>query len=139
MTQNATYIDVSEENGWALMMRDIQGPVVMLNLLRYKDVADYSDFPELAPADPISGEAAYRIYMQHATPFIVEAGSKVLLQAKGGQCLIGPTDEHWDLVLVVEHPSVEAFMAFAQNEGYLAGMGHRTAALADSRLLPMEK
>jgi len=28
-------------------------------------------------------------------------------------------------------------MAFAQNEAYLSGMGHRLAAVEDSRLLPL--
>jgi len=40
-------------------------------------------------------------------------------------------------VLLVEHPSVEKFLEFAKNENYLKTAGHRTAALEDSRLLPM--
>jgi len=35
--------------------------------------------------------------------------------------------------------SVSAFPAFAENEAYLAGMGHRVAALEDARLLPLEE
>jgi hypothetical protein len=30
-------------------------------------------------------------------------------------------------------------MAFASNAEYLAGIGHRTAALEDSRLLPLQE
>lgn len=41
-------------------------------------------------------------------------------------------------MLLEEQASPEAFMAFASDPGYLAGIGHRTAALEDSRLLPME-
>ncbi len=33
--------------------------------------------------------------------------------------------------------SVADFMAFASDAEYLAGIGHRTAALEDSRLLPL--
>jgi hypothetical protein len=33
--------------------------------------------------------------------------------------------------------SVDDFFAFASNPAYLAGIGHRTAALEDSRLLPI--
>ena len=32
-----------------------------------------------------------------------------------------------------------AFLAFASNRAYLAGVGHRTAALEDSRLLPLSE
>jgi hypothetical protein len=37
----------------------------------------------------------------------------------------------------VRQSSVQSFLAFASNQGYLSGMGHRTAALEDSRLLPL--
>lgn len=34
-------------------------------------------------------------------------------------------------------PTQDSGRAFAADEGYLAGLGHRTAALEDSRLLPL--
>ncbi len=43
----------------------------------------------------------------------------------------------WDLVLLVRQRDVQTFLAFAEHEDYLAGIGHRTAALADSRLYPL--
>jgi hypothetical protein len=39
--------------------------------------------------------------------------------------------------MLVEQSSVSAFLEFASNREYLAGIGHRTAALEDSRLLPL--
>ncbi|HET6158945.1 MAG TPA: hypothetical protein VFE34_11410 [Dongiaceae bacterium] len=39
--------------------------------------------------------------------------------------------------MLIRQSSIQAFMAFAAHEGYLAGLGHRTAALEDSRLLPL--
>ena len=39
--------------------------------------------------------------------------------------------------MLVEQSSVDSFLAFASNTGYVAGLGHRTAALEDSRLLPL--
>ena len=111
----------------------------MLNLLRFREVADYSEFPELAPAEPISGAAAYDLYAEHTIPFIDEAGGRVLFDGQAHAMFIGPTDEVWHRVILVEHRSAEAFLAFARNDGYKAGLGHRTAALADSRLLPMSR
>lgn len=133
-----TYLDATQEAGRAFYMRGISGPVVMLNLLRFRDIADYSDSPELAPKQPVSGKAAYRSYMAHTRPFLEEAGGEVLFQGKGGPFLIGPEGEGWDEVLLVRHASVDKFLAFARNEAYLRGVGHRTAALEDSRLLPIE-
>ena len=55
----------------------------------------------------------------------------------GGHYLIGPSEERWDAVMLVRQSSAAAFLAFASNPDCLAGLGHRTAALQDSRLLPL--
>jgi hypothetical protein len=132
-----TYLDPTQESGRALFVRGIPGPVVMLNLLRFRAVANYSANPELAPASPISGEAAYRLYMAHTLPYLHASGGELLFYGKGGGFLIGPNDERWDAAMLIRQSSVMSFFAFASNEGYLAGMGHRVAALEDSRLLPL--
>jgi hypothetical protein len=132
-----TYLEPTQESGRAFVTRRIQGEVVMLNLLRFRAIADYSATPHLAPAAPIRGEEAYRRYMEHTTPFLQKSGGEVLFLGRGGTFLIGPLDERWDAALLVRQRSVADFLAFAQNAEYLAGMGHRTAALEDSRLLPL--
>lgn len=132
------YLEASQTAGKAFYLRQIEGPVTMLNLLRYREVADYSKHQNLAPPEPISGQEAYQSYMNHTLPFLNEIGSEVLLFGKGGTWLIGPPAAQWDAVLLVKHPSVAQFLSFAQNEAYLKGAGHRTAALLDSRLLPIE-
>lgn len=134
-----TYFEPTEESGRAFFTRGIEGPVVMLNLLRYRETADYSATPELAPDEPITGEAAYRLYMEHTLPHLEKSGGRLLFFGRGGHFLIGPSGERWDAAMLVEQASPAAFMEFASNAGYLAGIGHRTAALEDSRLLPLEQ
>ena len=134
-----TYLDPTQESGQDFYLNEMSGPIVMLNLLRFRDVADYSASPELAPAEPISGSKAYEHYMKHTRPFLEGGGGEVLFMGKGSSFLIGPSEEKWDAVLLVKQQSKDSFMAFAQNEGYLKGLGHRTAALADSRLMPMKE
>jgi len=134
-----TYIEPTEESGRAFFMRGIAGRVVMLNLLQYREIADYSGTPELGPDEPITGEAAYRLYMEHTMPHLEKSGGKLLFFGRGGSFLIGPTGERWDAAMLVEQSSPTAFMEFASNAEYLAGIGHRTAALEDSRLLPLEE
>jgi hypothetical protein len=131
------YLEVTEESGRAFFSRGVSGPVVMLNLLRFRAVADYSATPDLTPATPITGEAAYRIYMEHTLPFLWKSGGEILFHGRGGDFLIGPSDERWDAVLLIRQASVAAFLAFASDQEYLSGIGHRTAALEDSRLLPL--
>ena len=132
------YLDASETNGRRFVQRGITGPVTMLNLLRFRETANYSGHPDLAPPNPISGRLAYDRYIEHTLPFLTDAGGSVLYSGDGGHLLIGPEEQRWDMAFLVRHASVEAFLAMASNEDYLAGIGHRIAALEDSRLLPLE-
>ena len=109
----------------------------MLNLLRFRPIADYSATPALAPSTPITGEAAYRLYVSHTLPHLRASGGEVLFYGKGGGFLIGPSEERWDAAMLVRQSSLASFMAFASNPAYLSGIGHRIAALEDSRLLPL--
>jgi hypothetical protein len=132
-----TYLDPSQEQGRAFFTRNIVGSVVMLNLLRFRPTADYSAAPALMPVAPISGEEAYRVYMERTLPFLKASGGEVLFYGSGGDFLIGPTNERWDAAMLVRQSSVASFLAFASNRDYLAGLSHRVAALEDSRLLPL--
>jgi hypothetical protein len=131
------YLDPSSENIQVLIARAVEGPIVMLNLLRLREVADYSGFPELEPAAPISGRAAYELYIRHTRPFLEATGGSVVMLGEGGNFFVGPTDERWDLALLVRQNSLADFFSFASNSDYLAGIGHRTAAVEDTRLLPL--
>lgn len=133
----STWLQPSQEAAVALMRRGIPGPVVMLNLLRFREVADYAATPDLAPESPISGEMAFRRYIDHTLPLLRANGGELLFMGHGGPFLIGPPGEGWDMVMLVRQASVEAFLGFAQDEAIIAGVGHRTAAIRDSRLLPM--
>lgn len=132
------HLDPTDAAAVAMMQRGIDGPLVMLNLLRLRPVADYSGFPELAPAEPISGEDAYRRYIDHTRPFLEATGGSVLLLGTGGPWFIGPPDERWDLAMLVRQNSIQDFIAFASDPDCMRGIGHRAAAVEDSRLLPLE-
>jgi hypothetical protein len=132
-----TYLEPTQLAGRALWQRAIVGPVVMLNLLRFRAVADYSHAPELAPPVPISGAEAFDRYITHTLPFLRASGGDLVFLGDGGPLLIGPEAERWDLVMLVRQSSIESFMQFATNPAYTAGLAHRTAALEDSRLLPI--
>ncbi|WNL44623.1 DUF1330 domain-containing protein [Dyella sp. BiH032] len=132
-----SHLEPSQAAGRAFVMRGLEGPVHMLNLLRFRAVADYAGAPSLAPAVPVSGEQAFRRYVEHTLPYLRASGGDVVFLGAGGPWLIGPDGERWDMAMLVRQDSVDAFLAFAAHESYLAGLGHRTAALEDSRLLPL--
>ncbi|MFC0874959.1 hypothetical protein ACE01N_00100 [Saccharicrinis sp. FJH2] len=133
------YIAPSQEAGRDFVLRGIKGPVVMLNLLRFRETADYSASPELEPEKPISGKEAYQLYIDHTLPFLKVSGGEIMFLGEGGKYLIGPSDERWDLVMLIKQKNVESFLNFESHKDYQKGIGHRTAALEDSRLLPVEE
>ena len=132
------YLDPTDANAVALFQRGITGEIVMLNLLRLREEADYSQLPELAPTKPISGREAYDAYIQHTLPFLQATGGDLLYLGKGGDYFIGPEHQGWDLAMLVRQNSLDDFIAFASDEAYQKGIGHRTAAVYDSRILPLE-
>ncbi|MBI1650565.1 DUF1330 domain-containing protein [Hyphomicrobium sulfonivorans] len=138
-TNATSYLEPTQEAGRQFMQRNFAGPVVMLNLLRLRVVADYSSYPELAPVMPISGAQAYERYIEHTLPFLRASGGEILFLGEAGHFLIGPADERWDLAMLVRQASAGAFVSFASDTGYLAGLGHRSAAVEDSRLLPLSE
>ena len=68
MTQQR-FLEISQEAGAAFFSWNISGPVTMLNLLRFRDMVDYSANPELDPNEPISGIEAYQKYIGYTMAF----------------------------------------------------------------------
>jgi uncharacterized protein (DUF1330 family) len=104
------------------------GPLVMLNLLRFKPRADGID-------DGVSGAEAYARYSIAAEPFLTAVGGRLRTAIRANDSVVGPVDREWDLVLLVEYPSRQKFLEMAANPEYQKIHAHREAALADSRLI----
>ncbi|SOB75668.1 Uncharacterized conserved protein, DUF1330 family [Marinobacter sp. LV10R510-11A] len=105
-------------------------PVVMLNLLRFRDKASYAD-----ESRELSGREAYQLYMREAAASVSAVGAEVIWSGRSIGSLIAPPDESWDQALLVRYPSIDAFMAMIQSSEYKGVVKHRTAALSDSRLV----
>ena len=112
----------------ALVSSDRDGAVVMVNLLRFREHA-------LAPDEGMSGADAYGLYGQAVLPFLEAVGGKVLSAVNCEQSVIGPVEPEWHMVFIVEYPSREAFLEMVGNPEYQEVARHRTAAVADSRLI----
>ena len=113
---------------------DQTAKVVMLNLLKFRPTADYSDHPDETPC---SGEEAYQRYSALASPCVESVGGRLVYSGKSEAPVIGPVDEKWDKVLLVEYPSIAAFQEMGFSDEYRSVAYHRTAALEDSRLIPI--
>ena len=109
-------------------------PIEMLNLLRFRETADYPP-DHAAASEALSGREAYHRYIEGTQAIGAKLGLDVLWTAAPALTLIGPADEAWDMVFVARYPDAEAFLALIGDPDYIALTVHRTAALADSRLI----
>ncbi|HEY0848239.1 MAG TPA: DUF1330 domain-containing protein [Noviherbaspirillum sp.] len=107
-------------------------PVVMLNLLRFRDRADYPPEMELPSC---SGRDAYAEYSRLVGPLLARVGGKVIWQGEARHAFIAPEGEEWDEVLLVAYPSRDAFLGMLKSPDYQAITVHRTSALEDARLI----
>jgi uncharacterized protein (DUF1330 family) len=105
-------------------------PVVMLNLLRFRDQANYTD-----QTSDCTGRQAYTLYMKEAADCVRAVGAEVIWSGHSVGSLIAPPDESWDQVLLVRYPSIDAFMEMLESPEYKGVVKHRTAAVKDSRLV----
>ena len=139
MSQDApqNFLEVTDEQGARFFGSARPGEVVMLNLLRFREWADYSHAPQLEPEGRVSGAQAYRRYMDAIEPILTASGGALMFAGNADHFLVGPSDERWDFAMLVRQSSAQEFLAFASDPNAQAAACHRTAALADSRLLPI--
>ena len=128
-------IEATPERFTAFRKADPDEPLLMLNLLKFKDRAEYSDDEDDAPC---SGEEAYKRYLAETAKLTPTIGAEVLLKTNARRTVIAPDDEDWDLMLVVKYPNRAAMLKMLANEDYRKAARHRRAALADSRLIEMD-
>lgn len=109
-------------------------PIEMLNLLKFRDAPDYPADHECADKG-WSGADAYHHYLAEAGKVTAKLGLDVIWTASPALTLIGPADETWDMAFIARYPDAKAFLTMIGDPDYQAATIHRTAALADSRLI----
>jgi uncharacterized protein (DUF1330 family) len=109
-------------------------PIQMLNLIRFKPVADYpAGHPNHGKG--MTGAEAYRAYGQGLAPFLGKLGGRQVWAGRPETVVTGPADERWDLAFIIEYPGSAAFMAMVTDPTYKEVVKHRTAGVEDSRLI----
>ena len=107
-------------------------PILRLNLMRYRDVADYGD-----GSVDVSGAEAYRCYGKESGPIFARVGGSIVWRGRPEIVLTGPTDEVWDAAIIACYPPAGAFFEMVTDADYREAVKHRTAAVATSRLIRM--
>lgn len=103
-----------------LLADDPGGPVVMLNLLRFRP----------------GGRTSYAAYSEAAAGFVTQYGGTVLYAGDGDTALVAEDGQSWDAVLVVQYPSRQAFLDMVADPDYQAITHLRSEALEEAVLQP---
>ena len=132
-----SYIDPGRE-AWEVfkgLPRDL--PIQMLNLIRLKPKAEY---PEGHPdhGKDLSGFDAYRAYGRTTAHIFARLGGRQVWAGKPQVMVTGPGSEAWDIAFIAEYPGGEAFIEMVRDPEYRELVKHRTAGVADSRLLRLD-
>ena len=109
-------------------------PVVMLNLLRYRERAEDGH-----GVDGLTGEEAFRRYGQAFAELNPRFGGEPIWMGRAGHTIIGPAEEAWDVVILVRYPRRQQFLDMLADPDYQAIAPMRAAALADSRLVEVNQ
>jgi uncharacterized protein (DUF1330 family) len=111
--------------------KGVNTPIVMLNLLKFKDKAVYKD----GRHDSATGREAYDRYGADMLKFVKDHGGRVLFVGQVKSLVIGDVEDMWDAVALVEYPSSEAFVKIAMSPEVAKFGVHREAGLAGQLLI----
>lgn len=128
------YVDPSRENWQAFKDLPRDRPIHMLNLIKFRDLAEYpAGHPNHGKG--LTGREAYTIYYEGFQRVVAQDGAAMVWEAPIECVVTGPAGE-WDEAFVMGYPNSAVFMAMVKNEEYVRDVvPHRTAAVADSRLI----
>lgn len=128
------YIDPSPENFKAFKDLPRDEPIHMLNLLRYRDLAEYPQGHE-HHGNGWTGRRAYQEYGATSGPIFARVGGKIVWRGAFQTMVTGPGDKDWHDGFVAQYPNSAAFFEMIKDPDYQLAVVNRTAALVDSRLM----
>ena len=115
----------SEEQMKGFVEGDIDSPISMLNLLKFKDKAEYED----GRTTDLTGREAYQIYALAVAKLVENTGGKVLFGAEVSRLMLGEVEELWDTVAIAQYPSRSKMLEMMMSPEYAEISVHRTAGL----------
>ena len=124
------HIDANEEALEAMRQADPSQPIVMLNLLRFRDQA-----LEGFGVDGLTGLQAFQRYGQLNEGEGVRFDSEPIWLGLSNRTIIG--DEQWDVAILVRYPTRQHFIDKLDDPTYREISLVRAAALIDSRLIEL--
>jgi uncharacterized protein (DUF1330 family) len=116
----------NEEQMAGFLEGDTDTPIKMVNLLKFKDKADYKDGRQTS----LSGKEAYQIYTDEVQGHLEKVGGKSIFLGEVERLMLGEVEDLWDWVAIAEYPSRKAMLEMVMDSEYQKSEEHRSAGLA---------
>lgn len=131
---DSTYIDPSRANFDAFKALPRDEPIHMLNLLLYRDLAEYPEGHE-HHGKGWTGRRAYEEYGRTSGPIFRRVGGTIVWRGAFQTMVTGPEERTWHDGFIAQYPNSAAFFEMIKDPAYQLAVVNRTAALVDSRLV----
>lgn len=102
------------------------GPIYMVNLLKFKEKAEYADGRETQ----LTGAEAYQLYADAVSKLLPQFGGHGAFVADVERLMLGEVEELWDEVAIAVYPSRQAMLEMMQSDTMKEISQHRAAGLA---------
>ena len=106
--------------------RGPEGPIFMINLLKFKDKAEYADGRET----DLTGRQAYQLYGAGVSQLITEYDGRILFMADVTFLSLGQVEDLWDEVAIAAYPDRNALFRMSTSKEWRDLSVHRAAGLA---------
>ena len=127
-------IDPSPANWQAFKDLPRDEPIHMLNLLLYRELAEYPE-GHAHHGNGWSGRRAYEEYGKTSGPIFRRVGGSIVWRGAFETMVTGPEDRRWHDGFVAQYPNAGAFLEMVTDPDYQRAVVNRTAALENSRLV----
>jgi uncharacterized protein (DUF1330 family) len=118
-------LPATPEQMQAMMQEGPEGPIFMVNLLKFKDRAEYED----GRATTLTGREAYMIYGRAVTEMLPTFGGRAIFAADVTHLSLGRVEELWDEVAIAMYPRRGDMVRMSMSPEWRAAAVHRTAGL----------
>jgi uncharacterized protein (DUF1330 family) len=108
-----------------MMAEGPEGPIFMVNLLKFKDKAEYADGRETS----LTGREAYNIYAKEVSKLLKTFDGEAIFWGDTTSILLGQVDELWDEVAIARYPSRGHLWKMSTSPEWQAISVHREAGL----------
>ena len=130
----SSYIDPSPANFQAFKDLPRDEPIHMLNLLEYREQAEYPEGHEHV-GKGWSGRRAYEEYGKTSGPIFRRVGGTIVWRGAFQTMVPGPDAKRWHDGFIAHYPNAGACFEMIKHPEYQQAVVNRTAALVDSRLM----